>query len=134
MAKRKYVRFTVLSWNGRRATEDGIFVAAYDLAWNGLIPHGERDRLIDMLTWFSNNLDQPARFNRGGGKGWRHRETRGLSWFKPEATDQISKVRELASLLADHGIVTEQVEAARIGYVVYEDEHQVVAEPFTDIR
>ena len=37
-------------------------------------------------------------------------------------------------ILEKHGIVVEMLETERPGYVVYEDDVQVVAEPFSDTR
>ena len=38
----------------------------------------------------------------------------------------------MAAILGEHGIVVETLETERPGYVVYEDDVQVVAEPFSD--
>jgi hypothetical protein len=38
--------------------------------------------------------------------------------------------RELAAILEAHDIRTEMLTTDRPGYVVYEDDYQVVAEPF----
>jgi YD repeat-containing protein len=50
--------------------------------------------------------------------------------FKQSATDHIHMARELAALLDAHDIRTEMLTTDRPGYVVYEDEYQVLAEPF----
>ena len=39
-------------------------------------------------------------------------------------------MRELAAILEENGYIVSQVTSKRPGYVVFEDEHQVVAEPF----
>jgi hypothetical protein len=43
-------------------------------------------------------------------------------------------MHQLASILESHGYVVAIVREERVGYIVYEDEHQVVAEPFADTR
>jgi hypothetical protein len=37
-------------------------------------------------------------------------------------------------LLQENGYPIEIIRAERVGYIVYEDEQQVVAEPFSDTR
>jgi len=41
---------------------------------------------------------------------------------------------EMTWILHEHGVNVHMVKAQRVGYVVYEDDHQVVAEPFADVR
>lgn len=50
-----------------------------------------------------------------------------LSWFKPTAREHISNMRALAAILDAHGITVDVLREQRPGYIVYEDEHQVVA-------
>ena len=37
-------------------------------------------------------------------------------------------------ILEENGVLTRMLKAPKVGYVVYEDEHQVVAEPFADMN
>jgi hypothetical protein len=46
------------------------------------------------------------------------------------ATQHIAQPRELAALLEANDICTEMLATDRPGYIVYEDEFQVLAEPF----
>ena len=55
-----------------------------------------------------------------------------MSWFKPTAREHIAKAFELKSILDDNGYFIEVLKEDRIGFVVYEDEHQIVAEPFSE--
>jgi hypothetical protein len=41
-------------------------------------------------------------------------------------------MREVAHILAAHGIIVDVLRTERPGYVVYEDSHQVAAEPFRE--
>jgi hypothetical protein len=61
-------------------------------------------------------------------------EKRTLSWFKDTAFDHIAKIRELVAILENHGAYVRMLKAKRVGYVVYEDEFQIVAEPFSDLN
>ena len=37
-------------------------------------------------------------------------------------------------MLENHGVHVRNLKAKRVGYVVYEDEHQIVAQPFADMN
>lgn len=41
-------------------------------------------------------------------------------------------MREIAAILEAHGVITEMIRTERPGYIVYQDEYQIVAEPFMD--
>jgi hypothetical protein len=61
------------------------------------------------------------------------RRCRAISWFKDSATEHLARVRELVTILETHGVPVRMLKAQRVGYVVYEDEYQEVAEPFSDM-
>ncbi len=116
------------------ASREGFFVAAYALRGSSDLDAFSNGQLEDLLAWFRQNLKIPPRFNRTKSKNDRWRQAKGLSWFKPTARQHLDKAFELAELLTRHGVAIELLKAARIGYVIYEDDHQVVAEPFADLR
>jgi hypothetical protein len=47
-------------------------------------------------------------------------------------TRQISRIRSLVAILQNHGILVEMLTTDRVGYIAYQDEFQIVAEPFAD--
>jgi hypothetical protein len=55
-----------------------------------------------------------------------------ISWFKDTAHEHLARVRELVVILEHHGVPVRMLKADRVGYVVYEDEFQIVAQPFAD--
>ena len=55
---------------------------------------------------------------------------RAISWFKPTASRCIARMRELARVLERQGQHTLQLTIDRPGFVIYEDDWQVVAETF----
>ena len=111
---------------------EGFFCAAYDLRDNALTDQHTLDRVQALLSWFRQNLEIPYRFNRTKSKGAFRRNTKGLSWFRPEANVVLGKSYELVALLQENGYEVETLRSDRIGYIVYEDAHQVIAEPFAD--
>ncbi len=55
-----------------------------------------------------------------------------ISWFKDTAQTHIGKMREMVALLEHHDVSVRMIKTMRPGYVVYEDEFQIVAVPFAD--
>jgi hypothetical protein len=130
----QFLRFMALPGRGQKAAAPGVFVLAYNLREDERLAPADSAMLEELLAWFRKNLKVPPRFNRGGGKGWYRRGTQGVSWFKPSASEHIARVRELVALLARYDLPVLQISAVKIGYVVYEDDFQIVAEPFADVR
>ena len=93
-----------------------------------------RNTLSETLTWFERNLKTPARFNRTRSKGYYRRNTKGIAWFRDSASEYISRMHVLKGVLESRGHAVTVVRETHVGYVVYEDEAQVVAEPFADTR
>ena len=58
------------------------------------------------------------------------KKSRAISWFKDTAHEHVAHVRSLVAILQNHGISLGMLKTNRVGYVVYQDEYQVVAEPF----
>ena len=88
----------------------------------------EEEELAATLARLEAALPTPTKFSRT--RNASHRNTHGLSWVKSTATDIVADLHQLADLLRRHGIAVEVAKTDRPGYVVYEDEWQVVAEPF----
>ena len=124
------LRFVLPHSHPDSGVEEGIFGAAYDLREGTLISTSDRLSLEGLLAWFSANLAIPQRFNSSKSKGYYRRKTAGISWLKPKATEHIAKMRTLAAILEKNGYQVSQITTNRPGYVVFEDDHQVVAEPF----
>ncbi|MDA7965840.1 hypothetical protein [Ruegeria sp.] len=114
------------------SAREGFFCAAYELRDAVDLDEFTYNRLEDLLDWFRQNLDVPTRFNRTSSKGAFRRDTKGLSWFKPDAKATLDRAFELKALLEDHGHPIEILRTVRIGYITYEDDNQVIAEPFSD--
>jgi hypothetical protein len=61
-----------------------------------------------------------------------HKNKIALSWFKDSAVAALQRTRRLAEILESCGVAVEMITTERPGFLVYEDEYQVVAEPFAD--
>ena len=126
-----FLRFVVYEIDWESRVTSGIFTAAYRLYYSDGLPDYEDERLAGLLSWFSSHLETPTRFSR---KPRRPSPSRGVCWFKPTAKEHIARIFEMRSILEENGVLTRMLKAPKVGYVVYEDEHQVVAEPFADMN
>ena len=127
-----YLRFVYGKAVEGLTSREGFFQAAGELVNNPLTDPLVIERVDDVRLWFARNLDLPERFSRSKSKSYYHKDTKGLSWFKPSAREHISKAFELKSILDENGYAIEVIKEDRVGYVVYEDEYQLVAEPFAE--
>lgn len=112
----------------------GVFQLAGHLYAGGEISEIEAEQLQNSRVWFGQNLPRPTRFNRTKSKGHYRRSTKGISWFKDSAEECIYRIREMVAILENHGYQIRMISTDRPGYVVYEDEYQIVAEPFSDTK
>ena len=55
-----------------------------------------------------------------------------LGLVQDSATDHIGLAREVVELLRRHDVVVETILTDRPGFLVYEDDFQIVAEPFSE--
>ena len=89
----------------------------------------EEERIKDILKWIDQNLDKPTSFSRSSKP--RVFNT-AISWYKDTAKEHITYMRELATILEGHGISIEVLQTEKPGYIVYEDNYQITADPFTE--
>jgi hypothetical protein len=121
--KREYIRFVIGRKDEDSHVEQGIFQAAgLALEWQN-ITGSDADELNELRAWFSENLEKPASFGRD-------KLRLGICWFKTGAVEHISRIWEMVRILECNGIYVKKIRTAKPGYVIYEDEWQLVAEPF----
>ena len=122
-----FIRFVVPGRHAKSDQRRGVFAALYVLEEQGeLFPH-ERIWLDEIEAWFNQHLRSPTRF------AWSSRPNapkRAITWLKLSATEHVSRMRELAAFLEHKDVPVEELRTTKPGYVLYEDEHQVVAMPF----
>jgi hypothetical protein len=124
------LRFVLQRSHPDTGVAEGLFGAAYELRDGVAIPASDRSSLEGLLAWFRANLAVPPRFNRSKSKGYYRKRGTGISWLKPTADEHIAKMFALITILEKNGYHVSQITTDRPGYVVFEDDHQVVAEPF----
>jgi hypothetical protein len=122
-----FVRFVVAERDSVSHERKGVFRAVWDLKYAGQLSAYEEAWAERVMAWFARNMYRPSRL------AWSTRPNapeRAVSWFRDTARAHIEQVRSLVSLLEHKDIAVEMLTTDRPGYVVYEDDHQVVAMPF----
>ncbi len=128
-----YPRFIVADIDEDSEKELGVFHAVGNLREaNQLYPHEEEQHDL-IRQWFNEHLEKPTRFTASKPPFYR-KKNKAISWFKDSAGEHLARVRSLVAILQNHGVLVQMLKTERVGYVVYEDEHQVVAEPFSDTQ
>jgi hypothetical protein len=122
-----YIRFVIHKNDEDSGRRQGLFQVMQDLEDENLLHGYELDLYKEIYQWFRQNLKAPTSFSRSSRP---HAKNVALSWFKSSAADHIRKMYEVVNILEAHGVHVEVVRSTRPGYVVYEDEFQVTAEPF----
>lgn len=128
-----YLRFVVPDIDEDSQRELGVFHAMANLRYGGKLSSQEEDEHNETREWFNQNLEKPTRFTASKPPYYR-KQSKAISWFKSSADKHISRVRSLVKILNNHGVSVRMIRTDRVGYVVYEDEYQIVAEPFTGER
>lgn len=123
LEKREYVRFVIGRKDEDSNVEQGIFqAAAHALEWQQ-ITGSDADHLRELKEWFNENLEKPTSFGRD-------KLRLGICWFNTTANEHISRIWEMVQILERNGIYVKKIRTDNPGYVIYEDEWQLVAEPF----
>ena len=119
----EYVRFVIVGKDDESHSERGIFQAvAQALEWHD-ITGSDADELNVVRAWFNKNLEKPTSFGRD-------KLRLGICWFKAGSSEHIARIWEMVYILERNGIYVKKIRTDRPGYVVYEDEWQLVAEAF----
>lgn len=116
------VRFVILSKDSDSGYAAGVLVSAHTLRDEGKRSQAEHSELREALRWFNLNLAIPKVLEDVA-----HR--RAISWFKPAASEAISRMWQLKRLLEAHGYFVNVLRTEDPGVVVYEDEWQIVPSP-----
>lgn len=112
----------------RTGQPTGLLTLAYELLRQDALRSGDEEALREHLHWLERHVPIPDRYSRN--RNASHKETHGLSWMKATAAEAVAKLHAVAEILRRYGHPAEMVRSTRPGYVVYEDDFQVVAEPF----
>ena len=123
---RVYVRFVCFQTLGRQRSRLGLFTAIDEAAESEHAPSWAIVEARSLYAWFKANLAVPEQFSVGGHKGFGQP---GLSWFKPAALEHIRQMHRLKIALEACGIHVDVLTTRDPGLIVWQDQHQLVAEP-----
>ena len=123
-----FVRFVTDRLHEDTGIPSGVFTVAYEILDGIEIDEYFRIEIRKTLDWFASNLPKPARLQRSRKL---QQPGRGICWFKSEATECMANIRYLVDLIHEQDIVVREVITDTPGYMVYEDDFQIVAEPFS---
>jgi hypothetical protein len=124
-----FVRFVIAGVDADSGRRPGLLQAIFDLEdKDELLPH-EQQHFDRICAWFDRELEIPDSLARSSKP---HAKKVAISWFKDSAREHIAKMYELVAILDAHGVHTEVLRTERPGYIVYEDDFQVAAEPFNE--
>lgn len=121
--KREYLRFVIGRKDEQSHVEQGVFQAAAQALEAQHVTDSDADELYEIKEWFNENLDAPTSFGRA-------KPRLGICWFKTSSAKHISRIWQLIRILERNGIYVKKIRTDKPGYVIYEDEWQIVAEPF----
>ena len=124
-----FVRFVIQGLDRNSGRRQGLFQAAKTLRDSGTLSAPDDDRLETIWHWFNVNLERPERMAMSSRP---HAKAQAISWFRDTAILHIAKMREFQEILERYGVAVQMIKAKRLGYVLYEDEFQIVAYPFND--
>lgn len=122
-----YLRFVIDKKDEDSGRRQGIFIAAAELRDSHQLYQYEEEQLKEIMTWFNANLDKPRKFSTAARA---NPQARAISWYKDTAKECITRMYDLKAFLESKGIRVDVIQTSNSGYIVYEDEHQVTAEPF----
>jgi len=124
-----FIRFFSGEIDPRSHVAAGLFCAASQLRWSDGLPDYEFDALTELKGWFNDHLASPfdhlprhARYDPA------------ICWFKPTAYEHLERAWELVAILERNDVLIWTIKAPRTGYVHYEDEVQVFARPYDEVR
>ena len=124
-----FIRFFSGEVNESSHVAAGIFTAAYELWESNELPAYELDALIELEIWFCSHMKAPFDYLRE-----HPRYDQSICWFKSAAREHLARAWELVTILERNGVFIWTIKSERPGHVHYEDDVQVFARPYPEVR
>ncbi len=121
----KYIKFIALLFDDDNQ-ETGFLTAAHHLFDEGILEQNIHDDLELKLDWIEKNLPKRPNFPQD-----QDILISPMSWLKETATEHVSMMRSIQEVLEENDILVEVLEVEHPGRIIYEDDWQIVAIPFT---
>jgi hypothetical protein len=125
-----FMRFVSSEIDENSHVSAGLFCAAFKLLDEMVLTDHEYAAVADLMAWFNVNLRGPFEYRLKS--RWRAR--RSICWFRCTAYEHLARARELATILEGRDVFIRSIRCQKTGYILYEDEVQVLAQPFADMR
>lgn len=122
------LRFVIPDRDLRTGQPMGLMTLAYRLLRSNDIAQGDESELQRLVHWMEIHIPIPSRFARK--RNVSHKETHGISWIKADAVEAVGHLHAIAGIVERYGYRIDVLRTDRPGYIVHEDDWQVVAEPF----
>lgn len=127
-----FIRFVVDEKDEESLVPVGVFHALGRLENIGVLHEVESVLAKQHYQWFKDNLKTPTKFTRSKSKAPYRKKRKAISWFKDTASEHLRRLRDINAILEQHDVRVRMITTDRPGYIVYEDDFQVAAEPFAD--
>ena len=124
-----FIRFVGAEIDERSHVSAGLFCAASQLRWSEGLPDYEFEALTELKDWFNVHMNSPFDHLPRD-----RRYEQAICWFKPTACEHLERAWELVAILERNDVLIWTIRSPRTGYVHYEDEVQVFARPYDDVR
>jgi len=124
-----YIRFYSGEIDEESHVANGLFCAALDLWDSGTLRDYEFEALTEVKNWFNEHLVSPFDYLPQA-KCYE----RSVCWFKSTAHEHLARAWELVAILERNDIWIWTIKSPRVGYVHYEDQVQVFARPYPEVR
>ncbi|HEX2269462.1 MAG TPA: hypothetical protein VHH35_08010 [Pyrinomonadaceae bacterium] len=108
----------------------GLFRAAYKLLEDVWLPDYEYEALREPMNWFDEHMKSPYDYRLE--PAWL--AERSICWFRSTAREPLQRAWEMVAILNERGIFVRMIKCETPGYVIYEDQVQVLAYPYPDVR
>jgi len=125
-----FIRFVSGALDEDSHVSAGVFCAAFELLDEPWLSDEDYFALRELIDWFNLHLKGPVYYRLRSPS----RKPRAICWFKPTAHEHLSRAWAMAAILEWNDIFVRTIKVLRPGYVLYEDDAQIFAEPFADIR
>ena len=120
-----YIRFVCFRLVEGQRQRLGVFQALDEAKDCDFAPAWALRQIDESYVWFRENLAVPSHFE----KTWGGQGRPGLSWFKPVAIEHIKQMHQLKLAVEECGLHVEILTTRDPGSVIWQDEHQLVADP-----
>lgn len=99
------------------------------LRWSEGLPAYEIDAIEELMVWFDAHLRSPFDYLPD-----HCCYDPAICWFRSTAREHLAKAWELVAILERNDVLIWTIRSPRTGYVYYEDDVQVFARPYHDLK